>query len=166
MMKGKYAMKFCDKEIQEELSKGGKVYRKFWSTSTWLKFIYIDRKDKSIRANDGSNYTVNYWDLNSDDWKILEDNEDNIENKYNQKKIIDEHILCVFWDDDMAHEFTQYRIGRLLSIDYVDNTWKYIAEFVEFNGYEQKVYTDSFKHYKPIELKDYNVMNNEQDYLK
>ena len=162
-MKGNYVMKFCDKKIQEELSKGGKVCHKSWKNNKWLKYIYMDKKDKTIKGNGGSRYSINYWDLNNDDWEIFEDNN---EKKYNQKKIIDEHILCLFWDDDIAHDLTHFRIGRLLGINYAGNTWKYSAEVVVINGYKKITYIESFAHYKPIELKDYNLMNNEQDYLK
>ena len=82
-------MKFCDERIQKHLLNGGKVKRRLGSCN-----IIMDIGENGfIFDNSGSFYVFCEQDLTSDDWEI-------VELEYDWDKIIEDKVLCEFWDDE------------------------------------------------------------------
>ena len=145
-------MKFCDKAIQDHLLRGGRIRRK---SDKFPMFFNEEGKICYSCSSYIHEHNINKKELAADDWEIMSD-----EDTYNCDKIIDEHILCMFWDDGVNNPAC---FGRLLSIHNDANGEVFYGKILLNDG---KVGYSQFKHFKPFNLSEYKIMENEVSYLK
>lgn len=99
-------MKFCNKEIQSHLLRGGKITRK-------NSHLAICLDDGKLTNEYGFPYPLGEKDLKADDWQIVKID-------YDWNKIIKDKVLCVFWDYGDATKV----YGTL---EYVDDKNKFVS---------------------------------------
>lgn len=132
-------MKFCDNVIQNHLLNGGKIKRRLGSCN----IIAHIGENGFIFDNCGSFYAFCENDLKANDWEIADGYyEDLIANRN----------LCFFWNESTDN----FNIGYLIKIKN-DNSYHFGAEILR-NGY---TVPNFFKNCKPLNAKDYNIMNKE-----
>lgn len=131
-------MKFCDERIQRHLLNGGKI---IYSGITYPLFL----RGSTICFKNGSgeilSYSISEDDLTADDWEIVEP-------EYDWDKIIEDKILCQFWDE--LDETDATCVGHL--------TKKTVAGFY-VNGWNYR-----WKNCKPFNPADFNIAKNIKDY--
>lgn len=140
--------KFIDPEIQAHLLKGGKIKRKEFNC-----VIFLDEKGVLVHKAEWQNapsvaLDLRRIDLMEDDWII-------VESRYNYKKIIQDKILCLFWN----HPSEGYTIGFLEK----NNLISYCPFSAEIITDEGKKYA-LFQNCKPFNPADFNIIENIKDY--
>lgn len=130
-------MKFCDERIQKHLLNGGKVKRRD------IDVVVSINKEKRLSCDCSKFYILTQYDLIYDDWEIVEP-------EYDWDKIIEDKILCQFWDE--LEETNTPCVGYL--------TKKTVDGFYKSEWY------CSWKHCKPFNPKDFNIVNNIKEYEK
>lgn len=131
-------MKFCDKEIQDHLKKGGKINRPFFGNP-----IYFNDLDLVFKYKDNEKvYCLNKEDLTADDWQITDDYYD---------YLIDNKVLCFFWNEDDE----EYDIGYLKSVNKKFSDYPFLGEILT-----NRIPTfEYYLHCKPVEGKKFNIIS-------
>lgn len=130
-------MKFCDERIQKHLLNGGKIKRRDFDVEVGLN------KEKRLSCDGSSYYILTQYDLTVDDWEIIEP-------KYNWDKIIEDKVLCEFWDNFEDKE--NPTVGCLIKKT-AEGSYKSECAF-------------SWKHCKPFNPADFNIAKNIKEYEK
>lgn len=136
-------MKFCDERIQKHLLNGGKIKRVFNNKDGNYCPILIDDDNVLVFEDTKEYYTLTRQDLTSANWEIVEP-------EYDWDKIIEDKVLCQFWDgikktDDPC-------VGYLS---------KKAAE-----GFYRKGWGCSWLHCKPFNPADFNIAKDLKEYEK
>ena len=133
-------MKFCDEKIQKHLLSGRKI---IYSGITYPLFL----RGGTICFKNGSgeilSYSIREDDLTDDDWEIVEP-------EYNWDKIIEDKILCQFWDE--IEDADEPRVGyltRKTAEGFYVNEWDFL-----------------WKHCKPFNPAEYNIAEDLKEYEK
>ena len=130
-------MKFCDERIQKHLLNGGKIKRRD------IDVVVSINKEKRLSCDCSKFYFLTQYDLIYDDWEI-------VESEYNWDKIIEYKVLCEFWDDFEDKE--NPTVGCLT---------KKTAK-----GFYKSECAFSWKHCKPFNPADFNIVKNLKEYEK
>lgn len=130
-------MKFCDERIQKCLLNGGKIKR------SDIDVVVSINKEKRLSCDCSKFYILTQYDLIYDDWEIVEP-------EYDWDKIIEDKILCQFWDE--LEETDTPCVGYL--------TKKTVDGFYKSEWY------CSWKHCKPFNPKDFNIAKDLKEYEK
>lgn len=131
-------MKFCDERIQKHLLNGGKITHSDLHYPIFLRGGTICFKNGSGEI---LSYSIREDDLTNDDWEIVEP-------EYDWDKIIEDKILCQFWDE--LEETNTPCVGYL--------TKKTVDGFYKSEWY------CSWKHCKPFNPKDFNIAKDLKEY--
>lgn len=136
-------MKFCDEKIQKHLLNGGKIKRVFNNKDGNYCPILIDDDNVLVFEDTEEYYTLTRQDLTSSNWEIVEP-------EYDWDKIIEDKVLCQFWDgikktDDPC-------VGYLS---------KKAAE-----GFYRKGWNCSWLHCKPFKPEEFNIAKDLKEYEK
>ena len=133
-------MKFYDERIQKHLLSGGKIRNNTYEGSY---IIYIG-DNLIIRKDNGEYYTIKGQDLSSDTWEIVEP-------EYDWDKIIEDKILCQFWNNNQETQ-------------------------TPFVGYLEEKVADGFrrcddgyatwKNCAPVKIEQFNIAKDLKDYEK
>ena len=126
-------MRFCSKEVQDCLLKGGIIRRKYSPN----KYITLQMINKQLQTAFDDYYSLTEIDLISDDWEITTDD-------WDYDTIIKNKNLCLFWNNDSDN----YAIGHLIKV-------------LETYGNNQ-VRGIHWLHCKPFDGRDYAVGNIEK----
>ena len=130
-------MKFCDKRIQKHLLSGGKIKRVDSDCIIYLN----DNCELYCESSYPSSYFLVKKDLTVNTWEI-------VESEYNWDKIIEDKVLCEFWDDFEDKE--NPTVGCLT---------KKTAE-----GFYKSECAFSWKHCKPFNPADFNIAKKLKEY--
>lgn len=132
-------MNFFDAKIRNHLLAGGTIKRKNWCTSIGFdKYGQLRWKDKN-----GYLYEVVMSDLKADDWKTTRP-------VYDYEKIIQDNVLCLFWD--IGKE--PYTIGTL---DKFDGSYPFL--YHRHNG-------SYYECCEPFNPKMHNIVTDVNKYVK
>lgn len=135
-------MRFCSKEVQDCLLKGGIIRRKYSSN----KYITFQMINNQLQTAFDDYYSLTEIDLNSDDWEITTDD-------WDYDTIIKNKNLCLFWNNDSDN----YAIGHLIKV--LDNSChKFVSETYGNN----QVRGIHWLHCKPFDRRDYVAGNIEK----
>ena len=130
-------MKFCDKKIQKHLLNGGKIRKRD------IDIVVSINEEKRLSCDCSGYYILTQYDLTDEDWEIVEP-------EYDWDKIIEDKILCQFWNE--LKETENPIVGYLT---------KKTSE-----GFCIKGRYCSWKHCKPLNTTDYNIAKNIKEYEK
>ena len=131
-------MKFCDKEIQDQLLRGGRIRRK---SDKFPLFFNEEGKVCYSCSSYIHEYNINKKDLAADDWEIVDSYYDDI---------IANKILCFFWNG----EDEGYDIGYLKSVNKKFSDYRFVGEILTNMG----TTFDYYLHCKAVEGKKFNIM--------
>ncbi len=132
-------MKLCDERIQEHLLSGGRIKRKL---KTYEVVIGFD-ENGFIFDDDGDVYQFGKSDLTTDDWEIVRP-------EYDWNKIIEDKILCVFYN----------------KIDYTDNPIVGYLTKKTADGFYRNGWHCIWNRCKPFNPADYNIVKDLKEYEK
>ena len=133
-------MKFCDEKIQRHLLNGRKI---IYSGIAYPLFLHGGTICFKNDIGEILGYSIREEDLTADDWRIVEPN-------YDWDKIIEDKILCVFYEVG----FEPHIFGKL---EYLIN--HPALKFKRVNG-------DVYSCCKPLNLVDFNIAKNIKEYEK
>lgn len=133
-------MKFCDERIQKHLLNGGKIKKS--DKGIWkYRPIVINEDNVLVFADSEEYYTLSKQDLTTGDWEI-------VEAEYNWDKIIEDKILCQFWDE--IEDADEPRVG-------------YLARKTE-EGFYVNGWNYRWNNCKPFNPADFNIAKNIKEY--
>lgn len=133
-------MKFCDKEIQEYLLKGGKIIRNGLAVPIFIRKNDIAKLLYSKYPQGLEVYTITGVDLEDNTWEIVEP-------EYDWDKIVKDKVLCVFWNNNSDN----YAIGHIIKV-LDNNCHKFVSETYGKN----QVRGIHWLHCKPFNPADFN----------
>lgn len=136
-------MKLCDEKIQKHLLNGGEIKRN--DDEFWFNLRHIKLIDDVLRFTDDENepYEITRGDLLANDWEIVEP-------EYDWDKIIKDKILCQFYDE--IKDKNDPCIGLL--------------EKKTEKGFYKKDWDCFWKHCKPFDPADFNIITDLTEYKK
>lgn len=132
-------MKFCDERIQKHLLNGGKIKKND------IDVVVSINEEKRLSCDCSGYYILTQYDLEADDWVIIEP-------EYDWDKIIKNKVLCEF-SDVKNYKKEEEVISLLISKD--EDTDFYINS----QGFQ-------YKHCKPFNPADFNIAKDLKDYEK
>lgn len=133
-------MKFCNKKIQKHLLNGGKIKRRIETREIIIHLA----KTGSFFNDKGDVFYISKTDLTADDWEIVEP-------EYDWDKIIEDKILCQFWDNNQE---TQTPCVGYLGEKVADGFRRC------GDGYA------TWKNCAPVKIEQFNIAKDLKDYEK
>lgn len=132
-------MRFCSKEVQDKLLKGGIIRRKYDSNN----YLTLRMSSNRLETVFGDSYILRNSDLESNEWEIASDD-------WDWEAIITLKILCVFWNTDDDN----YAIGTLVNV-LNDTCHKFVSKTYANNT----IRSIHWNHCEPLNNRDYVIGN-------